>query len=698
SARWGDHQRPDRPYDRDNDWLKEQNRLLKEYFPERTDVVMRLYRQEGLFPKIDAPAFSQHGGIVANGFGISLTADIGTIYYTTDGTDPRHPGGAISDSAKVLDDGSLQILSDTTIKSRAFHDGEWSALNEVSFVVASPLNLRVTEINANPHQPNLTPHLNESAADNSAFEFVELQNVGDASINLKGVQLVETIVDYESEGISFVFAEQDLDPGERIVVVRDRAAFESRYGQDMRIASGGSGQQEFGGELNDDGEQIMLLDANGLVIQQFQYDVDKSPSSRSRGHGSTIEVIDASGDYGDSSNWSESVEFGGSPGSAGSGSAGQIIINEILAPDGTAGGWIELHNTTDQDFDISNWHFSSTAANVFESTFAPGTSIAAGGFLSVPLTQLGLKFDAARGGTILLIEADDLGAPVRFVDSMSYPTMIPGVSAGRSPIGAHELVTLERATKNERNAEPLLGEVVVSEVHFYSPDLDGKETGQRSEVFEFIELFNRSEIDVDLTGWRVSGDVDYLFRNGPVVSSGQTVLVVSFQPNRSTQANPFREAFGIDKSVKLVGPYVGHLNDRQGTVRLEKPLPPPADAPYLSPFAILDEVDFTSRSPWPESTSGTGDSLTRQNAKFGNSPENWIGKSPSPGTSDLTIRWQGDVNGDGLFTSRDIVFAMIAGKYETGAAATFAEGDWNGDGVFDSADLVAALTTGRYEA
>jgi hypothetical protein len=41
------------------------------------------------------------------------------------------------------------------------------------------------------------------------------------------------------------------------------------------------------------------------------------------------------------------------------------------------------------------------------------------------------------------------------------------------------------------------------------------------------------------------------------------------------------------------------------------------------------------------------------------------------------------------------VFA--AGKYETGEEAGWANGDWNGDGFFSSRDMVAAFVDGGYE-
>lgn len=699
SARWGDHQRADQPYDRDRDWLSEQNRLFKEYFPERSDIVVQLYRQEGLFPSIDAPNFNQHGGIVSSPFEVAISAGDGTIYYTTDGTDPRLPGGAVSNTSLTYST-PIRVTEDTTFMARVLKDGEWSALNEATFNVQSPLSLRISEININPHPANLVTGLHELNVDNDLFEFIELTNVGNDSIDLHGVQLVETSVEFESEGVEFIFAPQILGPGEQIVVVRDIAAFTSRYGDDVRVASGigmGRAQHEFRGSLADDGEHITLLDSQGVVIQNFEYPISRTAINRSSGHGSTIEPIDLVGDYGDSTNWRESSEFGGSPGSIGAGFDGRIILNEIGITSDDADGWLELKNASSQDIDISNWYVSSTPNDLFESRIASDISIEAGGFHTVPWEQLGFDLDSARGGELLLVETDDSGIPLRFVDYVMYPTTVAGITVGRSPTDANQMVALSHATRGYTNATPLVGDVIVSEVHFHSPDLDGEGTGQQAEVFEYIELFNRSEIDVDLGGWKISGDVDYLFRNGPILPAGQTLVVVSFRPNRNTQANPFRDAFGIDKSVKLVGPYIGRLSNQRGSVRLEKPLAPPTEESYFTPFVWVDAVDFTSRSPWPESTGGIGDSLTRHQASFGNLASSWTGNSPTPGATDLPTRWRGDANEDGIVNSSDLIQAMMAAKFEKGIAATFAEGDWNGDGFFDSEDLLEVLATGRYE-
>lgn len=54
SARWGDSRRR-MPYTRDREWVTEQRRLLREYFPRRTGTLLQQLREEKLFSALIAP-------------------------------------------------------------------------------------------------------------------------------------------------------------------------------------------------------------------------------------------------------------------------------------------------------------------------------------------------------------------------------------------------------------------------------------------------------------------------------------------------------------------------------------------------------------------------------------------------------------------------------------------------------------------
>jgi hypothetical protein len=102
SARWGDqHHHPPLTledwYDRDgnyNDGRAGRDWILDYYLPQRTGIVLEQFSDAGLYPSIDAPVFYingafTHGGHVLATDSFSMTAAIGTIFYTVDGSDPR---------------------------------------------------------------------------------------------------------------------------------------------------------------------------------------------------------------------------------------------------------------------------------------------------------------------------------------------------------------------------------------------------------------------------------------------------------------------------------------------------------------------------------------------------------------------------------------------------------------------------------
>jgi hypothetical protein len=67
-----------------------------------------------------------------------MTSNSGTIYYTTDGSDPRtNITGATATSAKTYA-AAVNISGNATIKARAKTTTDWSALSEATFVFASP--------------------------------------------------------------------------------------------------------------------------------------------------------------------------------------------------------------------------------------------------------------------------------------------------------------------------------------------------------------------------------------------------------------------------------------------------------------------------------------------------------------------------------------------------------------------------------
>jgi hypothetical protein len=162
--------------------------------------------------------------------------------------------------------------------------------------------LRITELMYHPPSPTAS----EAAAgflDADEFEFMELLNSGPAEISLLGAKL--------ASGVTFDFSTgtiTNLPAGQRVLVVRNKAAFEARYGTSLPVAG------EYGGSLSNGGELIRLVDSLGIIIQEFTYSDSNGWPSSADGNGTSIEVIDLKGNYNDPGNWQASP-IGGTPGS-----------------------------------------------------------------------------------------------------------------------------------------------------------------------------------------------------------------------------------------------------------------------------------------------------------------------------------------------------------------------------------------------
>jgi hypothetical protein len=247
---------------------------------------------------VDQPAFNQQGGKVSSGFAVTLSAPTGSIYFTTDGSDPRTSAGALLYSAAV------QISDHTVFRARAKLGNDWSGINSASFIInavpADPTNLVISEFSYRPALP--TPsELDAGFAKRTEFEFIELMNVSSQTIDLGSVAF--------TQGLEYIFPEfTPLNPGERFVLAENEAAFAFRYGF--------SANRKFGGELSNDGEQIILKDATGNVIHDFTYNDQLPWPLLADGGGFSLVLIDPFGlpDHAAAENWRPSVNPGGSPG------------------------------------------------------------------------------------------------------------------------------------------------------------------------------------------------------------------------------------------------------------------------------------------------------------------------------------------------------------------------------------------------
>lgn len=131
-------------------------------------------------------------------------------------------------------------------------------------------------------------------------------------------------------------------------------------------------------------------------------------------------------------------------------------------------------------------------------------------------------------------------------------------------------------------------------------------------LLEFVELFNTRGEPQDMSGFRLSGSIDYTFPNGTTLPGGGFLVVAKSPADLQT-------AYGISG---VLGPFTNNLPNDTGTVKLRN-----------QAGAVFLDINYSDHSPWPVAADA-GHSLVLARPSYGeNNPLAWgasdaIGGSP----------------------------------------------------------------------
>lgn len=624
SARWGDAKRePPFTYD---DWRATSDGLLTNYFPYRTAIVFDQLRAKNLYPNLGAPIMNQFGGPVPAGFTLTLTHTnpTGTIYFTTDGSDPRLLGGVIATNAESYET-ALTIVQPTRIRARVKNGATWSALSDATFTPPQDLTkLVLTEVMYNP-----PPFQNIAGND---LEFLELKNDGPNALNLSGLTF--------SAGITYTFGSNTLlAPGNHLVLARNAGAFNVKY-------PGVTIQGTYTGQLDNSGETLTLSFPGGGLVFSFSYD-DQAPwPITADGHGFSLVPrqpgLTAAPDT--SNRWRASAQSGGSPGADDlDPELPPIVINEILAhTDLPQRDAIELYNPTATNVNVSGWYLSDNATLPQKYRLPEGSLIPAHGYLSFDDSQFNSGtagntafLFASTGEEIYLTSASASTALTGYSHGFVFGASFNGVSFGRyeNSDGEESFPAQTSVSLGTTNVSPRVGPIVINEIHYHPDNAAGD---------EFIELLNSGDTNVPLfhpafptNTWRFTG-LNFSFPPNASLAPAALALVTPLAPE------VFRAKYGIATNVQIFGPYTGALDNSGERLSLEVPDNPNLD---ITPYVSIEEIRYNDKSPWPVAADGGGMSLQRQSAgAYGSEPTNWIAAVPTPGQFSLTA----DLDDDGL--------------------------------------------------
>ena len=531
----------------------------------------------------------------------------------------------------------VDLVSGRTYRVRVRHQdssNRWSHWSDpVEFVAMGIDALRVllvSEVHYNPADP-----ASGSTYDNDDFEFVELQNTGTEPLNLRRYAL--------DGGIGFSFGNgsvETLAAGGFVVVVRDLAAFASRYATNgMQIAG------TYSGKLANSGENIRLEFYGQKVFDIAFNDAWGWPQAADGGGPSLVpltgdlasqgfDILDYPG------NWRASTYVHGSPGEADPEPSAGIVINEVVAhtdtgeaPPNDSNDQVELYNPTDADIALDgDWYLSDDLAEPEKYNIPASTVIPAGGWVEFDEEgdfhvggMAGFGLDKA-GEQIVLSHRPGSGLN-RVVDCIGFKGQANGASWGRYPDGDAFLLALSPTVGSTNQLAP--AGIRIEQLMYHPLQIEG---AGMDAVLEYILLTNRSSQAVVLEGegnsgsWRIGGGVDYAFPGGESMAAGEKLWLVPFNPATDPGGKTlFCATYGLDAgSVRLFGPYAGNLSNSGGRIALERPQA--SDDPLFPnsiSWIIEDEITWLDEAPWPDGADGTGMPLVRIGFA-GNDPRSWM--------------------------------------------------------------------------
>lgn len=562
------------------------------------------------------------------------------IYYTTDGTDPRLPGGAIHPAA-VPYSGALPITQNTKIAARTFTGSAWSALTEGEFVVNPMLNerdwlaqnLQITELMYDP-------------ADGTEYEFIELHNASATeAISLTNVAFTNGITYTFPTGTSLAPGEYILMTGAGTPAAIADLRFYYNIPNTVRILG------PYDGKLSNSGESLELKNLmTDTVLITFTYSDGRGWYVEADGAGhSLIPTLlglerpeEGSLSYG--GNWRPSTYIKGSPGKADPEPVQSLVINEIMAnTSNPSNDWIELYNPTDKAVALSGWYLSDDLTDLKRWAITP-LSIPAGGRLSFDEISafnnpVGSGFGLSKDGEELFLSYLP-GRPGtdRVVDAFRFKAQEPAISWGRYPDGAPYFYPMT-PSRNQANGSGLAS-LVVTEI-MYAPKGNTPAPVGVENPFEYIELFNPTEQAIPLWNfdgsWRMDGDIAFTFPAQTLVPAQGFIVLTGFDPSDAAAKASFVQRYSpSDPNLVFMGPFTGKLSSNVSErIAIERPQLIDQGLPDVA-WAILDEVIYFSQAPWTVDANNTGYSLQRiATDRSGNDPANWQAAEPRLGSIEI---------------------------------------------------------------
>lgn len=362
----------------------------------------------------------------------------------------------------------------------------------------------------------------------------------------------------------------------------------------------------FSKRLANGGETLRLRNNSGRLMDEIQY-TDQPPwPIGPGGFGASLAKRDRFFATSPPNNWRASAEPGGTPGrenfpASSPNNAPTLAFSEV----GRVGlnFFVEVANYGPKEQSLASCKLALAGGQ----TRSLGTNVLAPGALLV-LTQEKLSQTFASEDPVVLVATNGM-----ILDTVQLKNR--GRSRLRPEPDNAWWFSLE-ATPGAPNSVLRHDEVVINEIMYHHAPVYRNGTIPFAEEDEqWIELYNRAGYRVDLSEWRIAGDIAFEIPFGTALDPDSYLVIAR---------NPKDLAFRYPE-INVIGDFSGQLPHRAGRIALMDNLGNPAN-----------EVTYYNDHPWPSTPNGGGSSLELRDPRADNTvPENW-----SASDERLRSRWR----------------------------------------------------------
>lgn len=295
-----------------------------------------------------------------------------------------------------------------------------------------------------------------------------------------------------------------------------------------------------------------------------------------------------------------------------------LYLNEVAGANGE-GFWVELANRGTTALDLKGYSLLSSTGTEY---VLPAQTLDPGALLTIDEKTLG--FGATAGDKLFLVTPD-------------RQTVLDGVAILAQPRGRPDdslaFLYPDATTPGQPNVFVKHDEIVIHEIMYNPPPEKAPDGSRVKGGLEWVELHNRSDKSVDVSGFQLVDAIEFVIPAGTIVPPGGYVVVTNDSTAMQTAYPSLPKANGV-----LLGNFEGGLANSGENLVLLDACGNPADA-----------VHYYDEGRWPEFAHGGGSSLELRDARADNTAgEAWRASNEGARSTWQTITYEAVAQGSSV--------------------------------------------------